>query len=177
MTECLRQMNAMPNSIVRRLVYEDEDRQRKCIGQADIEAIDEPVVILGDPGLGKTVLAQTLGDRPGLRYCRAATFAREARPETLVAQGERIVVDGLDEIASSTPGGAVDSVLKKLSEMGHPPFILTCREADWRGAADRVQSRTTTERHRDCCISSPFRTTTPVPFSRTSFPDSMSRVS
>ena len=138
MTEYLRQMTAMPNSIVRRLVYEDEDRQRQCIGQADIEAIDEPVVILGDPGLGKTVLAQTLGGRPGLRYCRAATFARAARPETLIAQGERIIVDGLDEIASSTPGGAVDSVLNKLSGMGHPPFILTCREADWRGAADRV---------------------------------------
>lgn len=132
-------MNMMPNPIDRRLVYEDDHRQRRCIGQSDIEAFAEPVVILGDPGLGKTVLAQTLGGRPGLRYCRAATFARAARPETLVAQGERIIVDGLDEIASSTPGGAVDSVLKKLSRIGHPPFILTCREADWRGAADRVQ--------------------------------------
>ena len=61
-----------------------------------------------------------------------------SKPETLVAQGERIIVDGLDEIASSTPGGAVDAILGQLSRMGSPPFILTCREADWRGAADRI---------------------------------------
>ena len=132
-------MNMMPNPIDRRLVYEDDYRQRQCIGQSDIEAIDDPVVILGDPGLGKTVLAQALGSLPGFKYCHAATFARAASPETLVAQGERIIVDGLDEIASSTPGAAVDAVLRQLSKMGHPPFILTCREADWRGDADRSQ--------------------------------------
>ena len=131
-------MTGMANSIDRSLAYEDDERERRYIDQADIAAIDKPVVILGDPGLGKTVLAQALGALPGLTYCRASTFSRAARPETLVAEGERIIVDGLDEIASSTPGGAVDSVLGQLSRMGNPPFILTCREADWRGAADRI---------------------------------------
>ncbi len=131
-------MTAMANPIDRSLAYEYDERERRYIGQADIAAIDKPVVILGDPGLGKTVLAQALGALPGLTYCRASTFSRAARPETSIAQGERIIIDGLDEIASSTPGGAVHSVLGQLSRMDNPPFILTCREADWRGAADRI---------------------------------------
>ena len=129
----------MSNPIERRLAYEDDRRHWLVIGQEDVAAIVEPVVILGDPGLGKSFLAQSLGVQPSMKYCRARKFARADRPETLIAQGERIIVDGLDEIASSTPGGAVDSVLRQLSRMGSPPFILTCRAADWNGAADRIQ--------------------------------------
>ena len=125
--------------IERRLAYEDDRQLRRVVGQADIGAIVEPVVILGDPGLGKSVLAQSLEAQPHMKYCRAGKFVRADRPESLIAQGERVIVDGLDEIASSTPGGAVDSVLRQLSRMGSPPFILTCREADWKGAADRIQ--------------------------------------
>ena len=125
--------------IERRLAYEDDRQLRRVVGQADIGAIVEPVVILGDPGLGKSVLAQSLEAQPHMKYCRAGKFVRADRPESLIAQGERVIVDGLDEIVSSTPGGAVDSVLRQLSRMGSPPFILTCREADWKGAADRIQ--------------------------------------
>ena len=133
-------MNAMLSLIERRLAYEDDHQHRRIIGQEDIAAIVEPIVILGDPGLGKSVLAQSLEAQPNKKYCRAGKLARADRPETLIAQGERcIIVDGLDEIASSTPGGAVDSVLRQLSRMGSPPFILTCREADWKSTADRIQ--------------------------------------
>ena len=96
-------------------------------------------MILGDPGLGKTELAQALGLQPGLVWVRAGTFKRAADPASLIAEGERIVIDGLDEIASSESGAAVASVLARLSAMGKPAFILTCREADWLGAADRIK--------------------------------------
>ncbi len=129
----------MLTRITRTLAYEDAQRERKVIGQDEIAAIIEPVVILGDPGLGKSVLTQTLGERPGMKYYRAGTFARVAKPESLISQGERIIIDGLDEIASTALGGGVEAVLKQLSAMGNPPFILSCREADWRGAADRIK--------------------------------------
>ena len=134
----------MPNPINRSLTYDDDpyddDRQQlRVIGQEDIAAIDHPIVILGDPGMGKSVLAQSLGERPDMTHCPAGKFVRAARPEALIGPDETIIVDGLDEIASSTPGSAVDAVLRQLSTIGNPPFVLTCREADWYGAADRIR--------------------------------------
>ena len=74
-----------------------------------------------------------------MRYVRAGTFKRTAKPDSLIVEGERIIIDGLDEIASAAPGSAVDSVLEMLSMMDKPSFILSCREADWMGAADRIK--------------------------------------
>lgn len=124
--------------IDRILTCEDGQGETRRIRQDEVAAIQRPLVILGDPGLGKTELAEALGLQPGLVWVRAGKFMRTADPSSLIAEGERIVIDGIDEIASSGSGAAVASVLARLSEMGRPPFILTCREADWLGAADRI---------------------------------------
>ena len=129
----------MSSTITRKLAREDQNGNREIIDQSEIGAISAPVIILGDPGLGKSVLTETLGDLPTMRYVTAGTFVRTANPASLMEKGQRVVIDGLDEIASSTPGGGIDAVLLKLSEMNHPPFILSCREIDWRGAADRIR--------------------------------------
>ena len=95
--------------------------------------------ILGTPGLGKTEPDQSARERPGMRYVHAGTFQRHARPDRLIDAGERIVIDGLDEVASAEPGGSMDTVLEQLSKLDYPPFILSCREADWMGAAGRAK--------------------------------------
>ena len=92
----------MANPINRRLTYQDEGQQWQFIEQHDIAGIAKPVVILGGPGMGKTILTKWLGTLPGMKYCGAGRFKRADKPETLIAHGERIIVDGLDEIASST---------------------------------------------------------------------------
>ena len=125
--------------IERTLIKETPDGGRELVRQASILAIPRPVVILGDPGIGKTVLTETLGEQPGMSYIRAGTLTRSAIPGSLISPGERIIVDGLDEIASSAPGSAIEAVLHQLSAMANPPFILSCRQADWQGAADRVK--------------------------------------
>ena len=125
--------------IERTLTKELMDGKQSVIRQDQILSFSDPVVILGDPGLGKTVLTQWLGEQPGMKYARAGTFVRAANQSDLVAGNERIIVDGLDEIASAASGGAVDAVLKQLSAIGNPSFVLSCRAADWRGAADRVK--------------------------------------
>lgn len=101
--------------------------------------LDGPAVILGDPGIGKSVLAQAIGRQTGFVYVRAASFVRNAQPERLIPNGECLVIDGLDEIASATVGGGVDAILSQLSKLGYPRFILSSREVDWRGAADRIK--------------------------------------
>ena len=129
----------MAARIERTLTHERQDGGQTVIHQDGILSFRDPVVILGDPGLGKTVLTQWLGEQPGMKFVRAGTFVRAANPSNSVAGTERIVVDGLDEIASAAPGSAIDTVLKQLSAIGNPPFVLSCRVADWLGAADRVK--------------------------------------
>ena len=129
----------MSTPIARKLAREDPNGNRVTIHQGEIATLTAPVIILGDPGLGKSILTETLGDLPTMRYIAAGTFVRNANPASLIEKGQRIVIDGLDEIASSTPGGGMDAVLSKLSQMNYPPFILSCREVDWRGAADRIK--------------------------------------
>ena len=129
----------MSTRIERTLIYKNPDGTQECIRQDKIPAFREPIVILGDPGLGKSVLTEVIGEQSGMRHFRAGTFVRTANPGLLAAGTDRIIVDGLDEIASAVPGGSVDAVLKQLSQMSYPPFILSCREADWLGAADRVR--------------------------------------
>ena len=125
--------------IERTLTYKDPTQGQEVIRQDEIASFPGPVVILGDPGLGKSRLTQELGNRPNMKYFRAGTFVRTAAPESRIRGGGWIIVDGLDEIASAAPGGAVEVVLRQLSALGNPPFILSCREADWLGAADRVR--------------------------------------
>lgn len=126
--------------IDRRLEREDPTtRAPVIINQAELLDIDGPVIILGDPGLGKSVLAQEIGRQAGFVYVRASSFVRNAQPERLIPNGECLVIDGLDEIASATVGGGVDAILSQLSKLGYPRFILSSREVDWRGAADRVK--------------------------------------
>ncbi len=131
--------STMPARIERTLTHEQPDGGQSVICQYGILSFREPVVILGDPGLGKTVLTEWLGEQHGMKFVRAGTFVRAADPASSVAGTERMVVDGVDEIASAAPGGAVNAVLKQLSAIGRPPFILSCRAADWLGAADRVK--------------------------------------
>ena len=129
----------MSTRIERKLIYKHSDGSQEYIRQDEIPAVREPVVILGDPGLGKSVLTEVLSEQPDMKYFRAGTFVRTANSSLQAAETDRVIVDGLDEIASATPGSSVEAVLEKLSGIGNPSFILSCREADWLGAADRVR--------------------------------------
>ncbi|MFZ2980062.1 MAG: hypothetical protein WA085_03450, partial [Sphingobium sp.] len=127
-------------TIKRRLAkYDQMTGEWSMIDQDDVLVIAEPVIVLGDPGLGKSVLAKALGSAPGHHYVLAGTFVRSARPESFLVPGDRLVIDGLDEVASTAIGGGVEAVLTQLSKIGNPPFVLSSREADWRGAADRIK--------------------------------------
>ncbi len=117
----------------RRLWFADKDGQH-WLDQDDLLARGEPVVVLGEPGMGKTELLSTIGHEDGNAFCRATQLINRTRPATLIGNTTRLVIDALDEVAAQRQGDGVDLVLQKLGELDYPPFILSCRVAEWRSA-------------------------------------------
>ena len=117
----------------RRLWYVDKDGQH-WLEQDDLLARPEPLIVLGEPGMGKTKLLKVIGGKEDNAFCRATQLINRTRPETLIGNAKRLVVDALDEVAAQSQGDAVDLVLQKLGQLDYPPFVLSCRVAEWRSA-------------------------------------------
>ena len=124
--------------IDRDLLVVGKDGEIKVIDQSRIGNWYDPLVILGDPGMGKTTLMRHMCERHDMTYIHAAELVRAGNPESLLPDAGHVLVDGLDEIASSGRAGATDAVMRKLREAGSPPFILSCRAAEWHEAVDRA---------------------------------------
>ena len=117
-------------------------RLRRRIGEKEILIADDavldlegPIVVLGEPGMGKTTLMRRLAERAGSSLVRARTFARRSGGGARAGLSPaRLVIDALDEVPAAGEGDAVDAVLRGLQQLCHPPFVLSCRVADWRSA-------------------------------------------
>lgn len=117
----------------RRLWYVDKDGQH-WLEQDDLLAHPGPLIVLGEPGMGKTELLKAIGGADDNVFCRATQLINRVRPETLIGNAKRLVIDALDEVAAQSQGDAVDLVLQKLGQLDYPPFVLSCRVAEWRSA-------------------------------------------
>src|SRR5882757_4712705 len=126
--------------IPRTLILNRGHRDEETITESDIPSIDAPIVILGDPGLGKTKLSETLEKQFGYnRVAGGAFYRNQNNARYATPLNSKLIIDGLDEIAAASGASAVDEVLKKLSEMGNPNFVLSCCSADWQGSTDRYK--------------------------------------
>ena len=91
-------------------------------------------------GLSFRAYTKTLEAQFGFKRVTGGAFYRNqniARYST--PPNSKLIIDGLDEITSSSGVSAIDEVLKKLSGAGNPNFILSCRSADWQGSTDRYK--------------------------------------
>lgn len=129
-------MNQGFDYIERTLHWLDADLKLHHIKETEIRQFSQPMVILGVPGMGKTRLMQRLGAEPECRFVSATSFLRQ--PDTILPQNECLVIDGLDEVAAVEESDPLHNVLKKLLACGKPRFILSCREAEWRGNTARA---------------------------------------
>lgn len=117
--------------IPRRLSHTDGEGHRRQILELELDPRTAPIVILGEPGTGKTELLKSLSGRHLVPFITASALLRRSRPEAELGDAAYIVLDALDEAAARREGDAVDRILEKLDVMGRPRFVLSCRAADW----------------------------------------------
>ena len=130
-------MNPESHYIPRKLSWTDEEQKTRFIGDdALLAEFQRPLVILGDPGMGKTRLMERLGGSNDCNFIRATRFLRQS--DNSIPKDVRLVIDGLDEVAAMEEGDPLHNVLKKLSACGGPPFVISCRSAEWRGVTARL---------------------------------------
>ncbi|MGP9820952.1 hypothetical protein ACTZWW_13130 [Salinarimonas sp. NSM] len=121
--------------IPRRLAY-TENGERKEIADTEVLGLGGPVIVLGEPGMGKTELLKQLAEQAGTGVRRAGVFARMNAPAR-VRSNVPLVIDGVDQVASAQPGDAIELIAARLADGGSPPFILSCRVDDWRSSVAR----------------------------------------
>ena len=95
-------------------------------------------VLLGAPGAGKTTELRYEAECTGGHYVTVRDFLTfDHRPEW---RGATLFIDGLDEIRAGSSDGRtpLDGIRRSLEFFGRPRFRLSCREADWFGADDRI---------------------------------------
>ena len=129
-------MNPQSEYISRKLSWTDQDNRPHCINDDNLLTNYQcPIVVLGEPGMGKTELMEKLGDSDDCKFFRAAHFLRQT--DDPIPEDARLIIDGLDEVAAMEEGDPLHNVLKKLIACGKPRFVISCRSAEWRGATAR----------------------------------------
>ncbi len=119
--------------ISRRLDYFDSDGRQQVVDEVALATWDGPVIVLGEPGMGKTELLKALAlNDDKFVYVTAKALLRTQTP---ISDGNVLVIDGLDELPAAQEHDPIVDVLTKLIELGHPSFFLSCRAADWRNVA------------------------------------------
>jgi hypothetical protein len=130
-------MSEVRDYIPRTLSWTDAALKTRTVGDQEIVSrFSEPIVVLGDPGIGKTWLMEMLGAQEGHQYIRATSLLRQSDGHGF--GNTRLVIDGLDEVAAINEGDPLHNVLTKLIACGRPPFILSCRSAEWRGVSAKI---------------------------------------
>jgi len=124
--------------IPRTLLLEYGDASRRFIDERELVAADLPLVLLGEPGIGKTALTRALAAALPATRVEAGPLSRAHDLTALgLAPGMPLIIDGLDEVTTRAGVSAFDMVLRQLSALGNPPFVLSCRSLDWQASSGR----------------------------------------
>lgn len=94
------------------------------------------IVLLGDPGAGKSHLFEALARQSGGHYLQVRDFLR--RKPTVFAPGSTLFLDALDECrVHYADAPAMDSLVRQIGELQSCQVRISCRNADWMWQDDR----------------------------------------
>lgn len=114
------------------------DRKEACLDKCLKR--DKSIVILGEPGIGKTfVMRQIVKRSDEYIWVPPGSLTRNPdrfRPKT---SNQYLVIDGIDELPALQDTDVLHSVLKALAKIDYPKFILSCRSAEWKHASSSLE--------------------------------------
>ncbi|HEC1651928.1 TPA: hypothetical protein R1156_003908, partial [Yersinia enterocolitica] len=113
--------------IPRRLMFEDF-----TISEDDACTVAECIVVLAEPGAGKTRLLLSLAEKLGSKSFRANVFRRDRR----TFQQDILIIDGLDEVAK-IDCSAIEEVFCRVGELAPKRVIFASRSSEWDEARNR----------------------------------------
>lgn len=93
------------------------------------------LIVLGDPGAGKTELFRQFADAAGERFMTVRQFL--TTPAERISDERVLWIDALDETRSGRGDkSTIDDLIEKLYAVGPQRVRLSCRVADWLGKSD-----------------------------------------
>jgi predicted NACHT family NTPase len=102
------------------------------------------LILLGDPGAGKTHLFRETATAEGARLLKARDFLNTPAERL---SGEALFIDGLDEKrAGRGDQNTIDDLLAKFFAVNPARARISCRAADWLGESDEAALRPFFER-------------------------------
>jgi hypothetical protein len=115
--------------INRRLAITINGESRE-LSDRDFFLLNGPLVVLGEPGAGKSEIVRQLTLGTGtIFYSASSVLSFPALP--FHDCKARVVIDGFDEVTAYSGGAPVSQVLSKIQNDDISKFVFTCRVADW----------------------------------------------
>lgn len=119
--------------ITRRIIVSNPDGEEEEYFDTEFFSLTSPLVVVGEPGAGKSELLSLAGRMFETRIYNASTI--DALQE-FEKNSEIIIIDGIDEITSYETGTPINRVLAKIPETAM--FILSCRAVDWQDTINKT---------------------------------------
>ncbi|MCL4874719.1 hypothetical protein KJ039_11670 [bacterium] len=97
--------------------------------------VNSNIILLGDPGSGKTHLLRKAAEEEGVEFLSIRTFLTFGKDRHV--NKKVLYLDALDEFRTGTQDtNSITQIIRKLNDLGQPKIRLSCRAADWLGETD-----------------------------------------
>lgn len=116
--------------ISRRIQFDNPEGNPEEVSDAQFANFSAPLVLLGEPGAGKSETARNMCETHSGSFQLADVLISDA-PVSRNGENSFFVIDGLDEVPSGSSETPIVKLLKRLHSLKVQKFVLTCRAADW----------------------------------------------